>query len=77
MDLSNKVVTIEDEEYLVISCIEHKGKYYVYLVNKDNQEDTKFREVVKENDDIFFDPIDAELFQTEIFDLFNEDIDKE
>ncbi len=76
MDLSNKVVEIDNKEYLVISCIEHNGKYYAYLVNKFDEDDSKFREVVKENDDIFFEPIDEVLLNYEILDLFNKDIEE-
>ena len=73
MDLSNKVLTIEGKEYLVISNIEHNGKEYVYLSNKDDDSDTKYREVVKEDGEMFLQEIDNELFKNKIFELFAKD----
>jgi len=73
MDLSNKVLTIDNKEYLVISCIEHKGDNYLYLVNKDDESDTKYRKVIKENEDMFLEEIDPDLFKNELLDLFSKD----
>ena len=73
MDLNNKVLTIDEKEYLVISNIEHNGKQYVYLVNSDDEHDAKYREVVREGEDIFLEEIDANLFRNEIFALFAKD----
>lgn len=50
MVLENKVLTINNKEYFVVSVINYAGSAYAYLVNKNNEADSMFREVVTDKD---------------------------
>lgn len=70
MDFNNKVLTIENREYLVIADGEYDGKQYLYLVDNKNEKKVMIREVVVENNEIYLDSIDNNPHRDEIFDLF-------
>jgi hypothetical protein len=70
MDLNDKVFVIKDKEYLVITSVNYNNRTYVYLVNKMDERDAMFREVVNENNECFLQEIDKDLFNERIFSLF-------
>jgi hypothetical protein len=73
MDYTNKKITLGDGiTYLVINQVNYNNSIYLYIVNKDNEDDTKFVEV--KNDELL--SIDPELFDTTIFPLFMEEFRK-
>ena len=75
MELDDKVFTLDNnKEYMVIEHIEFEGKIYLYLENTLDQQDTLFRELVTNNDNIKLISIDPNLFENKIFDLFKEKI---
>ena len=75
MELDDKVFTLDNnEEYMVIEHIEFEGRIYLYLENTLDQQDTLFRELVINNDNVKLINIDPNLFENKIFDLFKEKI---
>ena len=49
--VDNSRVTLEDGiEYLVIDKIENSGSYYVYLMNKDDEDDICVRKEILEGE---------------------------
>ena len=47
MDLENKAVVSEEGiRYIVVDHVEHKGRYFAYLQNSDDETDTKFVELI-------------------------------
>ena len=71
MNLENKRFTLEDDStYEVIEYVKHNSKLYVYLVNIDDEIDSEFKELVLDNNGIYLNDIDSNLFQNEIYNLF-------
>ncbi len=69
MDYTNKKFTLDDgKSYLVITEVNNEGHIYLYIVNADDENDTKFVEV--KNDSLA--PINPILFEQKIFPLFME-----
>lgn len=70
MKYLNKKIIFNDKEYLVIDEIVYENKSYVYVVNKFNEEDSKFIEI-NEN---CINEIDKDLFNNTLFPMFIEKI---
>ena len=70
MELDDKVFVVNNKEYLVITSVNYINKNYVYLVNKADESDAMYREVVKENNDVFLQTIDPNLFNNRLLTLF-------
>ena len=69
MDLENKAVVSEDgTRYIVIEYVEHKGRYFAYLQNSDDEKDTKFVELIGEE----ISDIVPEYFEGVVMPLFVE-----
>lgn len=67
MSYLNKVITINDSiKYLVIEEVDLENHIYLYLVNEDDEKDSRFVEIV--NGEIK--TIDPILFQEQIYPLF-------
>ena len=76
MDLNDKVFVIKDKEYLVIANVNYNNHSYVYLVNKFDETDSMFREVVNENNECFLQEIDNNLFNNQLSTLFINELNK-
>lgn len=76
MDLNDKVFVIKDKEYLVIANVNYNNHSYVYLVNKFDETDAMFREVVNENNECFLQEIDNNLFNNQLSTLFINELNK-
>ena len=76
MDLADKVFLIKDKEYLVIANVNYNNHSYVYLVNKIDEADSMFREVVKENNECYLQEIDKNLFNETLSLLFIKELKK-
>lgn len=69
MDYTNKKFTLGDgKSYLVITQVDYEGGIFLYIVNADDENDTKFVEVKDER----LIPINPILFEQKIFHLFME-----
>ena len=74
MKYDDKVIVMDnDKKYIVIEQVEYDEHIYLYLVNRENDKDSKFVEI---RDNQVFN-IEPELFKEKIFPLFNEAIAKE
>ena len=56
-----EVMTIDNKEYLIVNEIEHKGNYYIYLVNPLNELDVMIRKQSKEDKDLYI-PLNEDEF---------------
>lgn len=71
MDYLNKKFTLEDgKTYLVIEQVYYEEGIYLYIVNPEDESDSRFVEIKDGN----LLPIDANLFDKEIWPLFLEKI---
>lgn len=75
MKLDDKVLTINDKKYVVISHINYGNHDYVCLVNKDNEIDQIFREVNVNGDELELNLIKPSLFTENVFPLFVQDLE--
>ena len=66
MNYSDKAITLNGIDYIVIKQVNYNNKNYVYLVNDKDKTDTMFGEI--KNDEVFM--IEPKLFQEIIFPLF-------
>ena len=73
MDYVSKKITLDDgKTYFVVEQVELNGRYFLYLVNKEDEKDVSFVEI--KNDEIL--DIDEELFTEEVFPLFMDKMGK-
>ena len=75
--ISAKDDGIVGKEYLVITDVSYNSKQYVYLVNKADESDSLYREVLEDNNGFYLQEIDKTLFGEKILDLFMEELRKE
>lgn len=69
MDYTNKKFALEDgKTFLVVEQVNYEDGIYLYIVNKEDENDTKFVEVKDER----LIPINPSLFNEKIFPLFME-----
>ena len=66
MDFSNKCLTVNGKNYIVIEQIDYKNHTYLYLLNDNDELDSMFCEV-KGKEVLMIDP---ELFKDKIFPMF-------
>jgi len=71
MNIDDKVLIVDNKEYIVVETVEYEGKLYAYLVNNANVIDSIFKEVIF-NDDMKLLSIDKSLFLEKIYPLFLE-----
>lgn len=71
MNIDDKVLIVDNKEYIVVETVEYEGKLYAYLVNNANAIDSIFKEVIL-NDDMKLLSIDKSLFLEKIYPLFLE-----
>lgn len=71
MDYNNKVFTINNKKYLVMDTVILDNKNYVFLINKENEMDNQFKEIIYDGN-LILKNIDSELFQEKIYPLFLE-----
>jgi len=72
MNIEDKVLTINGNEYVVVESVELDNKKYVYLVNTNNEIDSMFREIIINNEEMNAVSINKDLFTNEIYPLFIE-----
>jgi hypothetical protein len=72
VDYSDKCITMNGKEYIVIEQINYENGIYVYLVNDKDDTDTMFAEI-KGNDVVMINP---ELFEKKLLPMFLEKIGK-
>ena len=73
MSYLNKVITINDNiKYLVIVEVEFENHKYLYIVNEEDEKESRFVEIV----DGEIKTIDPTLFQKQIYPLFIEKLSK-
>ena len=73
MDYTNKVFDLDNgKSYLVIEQVDYDNKIYLYIVNSNNESDTKFVELIDGN----LIPIESTLFDNTIFPLFMDKLKK-
>lgn len=73
MSYLNKVITINDNiRYLVIEEVELDNHLYLYIVNENDENDSRFVEII--NGEIKM--IDPVLFQEKVYPLFIEKFNK-
>ena len=72
MNLDNKVFTIENKKYLVIETVVFDNKNYVFLVNRENELDSMFREILNEDGNMIVKNIDPAIFNNKIYPMFLE-----
>ena len=73
MDYTNDKFTLDNgKTYLVIEQVDLDNKTYLYIANRDDEEETKFVEI-KDDNLIDIDPI---LFEDKILPLFVEKFNK-
>lgn len=73
MDYRNKKIVLEDNrEYIVLEQVDYDNHTYLYIVSKENIEDTAFVEI--RNDNIL--KIDPKIFNERIFALFIDKLKK-
>ena len=73
MNWDNKVLTINNIEYLVIESVTIDNNVYVYLVNNNDESDSMFREIVNDNG-LEIRTIDPDFFKTILLPLFSSKI---
>ena len=66
MDFSNKCLTVNGKNYIVIEQIDYKNHTYLYLLNDNDELDSMFCEV--NGKDVLM--IDSELFKDKICPMF-------
>ena len=71
MDIENKILTVNGQKYLVMETVEYNNKKYAYLINKNNELDAMFREVIVDNG-LKLSNIDSDFFEKQIYPLFVE-----
>ena len=73
MDYTNKKFTLEGgKTYLVVEQVNYEDGIYLYIMNKEDENDTRFVEVKDER----LIPINPSLFETTLFPLFMEKFNK-
>lgn len=73
MDYTNKKFVLEDNKtYIVIEQVDYEDNIYLYIVNKDDEDDSRFVQI--KNDELL--DIDPELLKDRIFPLFIDKIIK-
>ncbi len=72
MDFENKIITLDNgKSYMVIDTVVYENKTYAYLVNKFDELDSMFREIVS-GDNLSLNMIEKDLFSQKIYPLFIE-----
>ena len=72
MDFSDKCITFNGKDYIVIEQVDYDNHTYVYLMNDAQATDTMFAEI-KDNKVLFIDP---KIFEEKIFPMFLEKFKK-
>ena len=72
MNIEDKILTINNNEYIVIDTIDLDNKKYAYLVNTANELDSMFKEVIINEEEMHIESIDKDLFTNKIYPLFIE-----
>ena len=72
MNIEDKVLTINNNEYIVIDTIDLDNKKYAYLVNTANELDSMFKEIIINEEEMRIESIDKDLFTNKIYPLFIE-----
>lgn len=73
MDYTNKTLTLNDGiDYIVVEQVDFEDKTYLYIVNSEDEDDTRFIQI---NGGNILD-INPELFREKIFPLFKEKFEK-
>lgn len=71
MDYNNKIFTINNKKYLVMDTVILDNKNYVFLINKENEMDNQFKEIIHDGN-LILKNIESKLFQEKIYPLFLE-----
>jgi len=71
MSIEDKVLTVNNKDYIVIETVQFEGRIYAYLVNNANVSDSIFKEIVVDNDMKLL-SIEKTLFSEKIYPLFLE-----
>ena len=70
MNIENLLFTLENgKKYMIIETVQLDGKQYAYLVNRDNEIDSMFREVAL-TEEKGLKEIDKDLFKEKIYPMF-------
>lgn len=72
MKYENKVLTIDNNKYLVIKTIEIENSTFALLNNNDDESDSSFVEIYEENGKTAIRAIDSDYFQEKVFPQFME-----
>jgi len=75
MDIDDKVLVVNNVEYIVVETVDAENKKYAYLVNAKDETDTIFREVILSGG-LRVVPIEKEIFKQKIYPLFIEKFKK-
>lgn len=73
MELQDKVFIDKDNKrYIVIEKVTFDDRYFAFLMNSDNEQDSKFVEVIIDHNQPILKQVDRSLFKLSIFPLFLE-----
>ena len=73
MDYTDKKFTLDNGKiYIVIEQVDYDDKTYLYIVNREDEEDNKFVEIINDT----LSPIDPDLFKDKLLPIFIEKLKK-
>ena len=67
MKYENKVLTIDDNNYLVVKTVELEEKIFALITNEKDETDSSFIEIYEENENISIKAIDEDYFKEQVF----------
>lgn len=70
INLENKCITIEKEVYEIIEHVTYNDRMFAYLVNRNSEIDSMFKELVPNGKSFDCLDIEPELFKSVIINLF-------
>lgn len=72
MELEFNIIKLENnEEYVIVDAIQNENNKYLFLANKDNEEDICIRKVIENDGQEFLIKLDDEEEFEETLELFN------
>lgn len=73
MDYTDKKFTLDNGKiYIVIEQVDYDDKTYLYIVNREDEEDNKFVEIINDT----LSSIDPDLFKDKLLPIFIEKLKK-
>lgn len=73
MDYTDKKFTLDNGKiYIVIEQVDYNDKTYLYIVNREDEEDNKFVEIINDT----LSSIDPDLFKDKLLPIFIEKLKK-